>query len=279
MDHPPDASSGLGPAEPSAGLALEPSWRWLGRVTFADTAALQERLRTDILSGRGGETLLLLEHDPVITLGRAGAAGNVLVDADELARRGITLHRASRGGDVTYHGPGQLVGYPVVRLRRGVRAHIEAMAAALAEILLECGVTARYRVDAPGLWVRAGASEEEKKICAFGINVHRRVAVHGFALNLEPALDAFTLIVPCGLVGSAVTSVREATGRTAPTPEALAPRVAAALGRHLGVDFARADAPKTERAATTAGAPAGGEPRDEVGVIATAAGVVTIDRA
>lgn len=166
----------------------------------------------------------------------------MLVGADELARRGVTLHRASRGGDVTYHGPGQLVGYPVVRLRRGVRAHVEAMAAALAEVLLDLGVTARYRSDAPGLWVGAGASEGEKKICAFGINVHRRVAVHGFALNLDPALDAFSLIVPCGLAGSAVTSLRDAAGQAAPTPEALAPRVAAALGRHLGIDFAHARA-------------------------------------
>jgi lipoyl(octanoyl) transferase len=249
VDQPPDASDGLGPAEPTAsgsGLPPAPSWRWLGRIAFAETCALQERLRAAILSEGGGETLLLLEHDPVITLGRAGATANVLVSADELARRGVTLHRASRGGDVTYHGPGQLVGYPVVRLRRGVRAHIEAMAAALAEVLLECGVTAHYRKDAPGLWVRAGASEAEKKICAFGINVHRRVAVHGFALNLDPPLAAFSLIVPCGLVGSAVTSVRDATGRTAPTPEALAPRVAAALGRHLGLEFVHARAPGRE---------------------------------
>ena len=274
MEHPPDASHGLGPAEPGVGEApVAPVWRWLGRIGFAETSALQERLRAEILAERGGETLLLLEHEPVITLGRAGASANVLAGADELARRGVTLHRASRGGDVTYHGPGQLVGYPVVRLRRGVRAHVEAMAAALAEVLLACGVTARYRTDAPGLWVRAAREGGERKICAFGINVHRRVAVHGFALNLDPALDAFSLIVPCGLVGSAVTSLREITGRAAPTPEELAPRVAAALGRHRGVDFARADAPGGERER------ARGEDRDDAEVIATGSGAVTMDRA
>jgi len=205
-------------------------WRWLGRVGFADTAALQEELRRQVIAG-GPETLLLLEHDPVITMGRSALEANVLVDEAELARRGVALHRASRGGDVTYHGPGQLVGYPIVRLRGGVRAHVEAMAAAIADVLHELGVDAVYRSAAPGLWV--GAS----KICAFGINVHRRVTLHGFALNLAPALDAFQLIVPCGIAGCAVTSVRALIG-DAPTPQALAPRIAAALGNRFGIAFA-----------------------------------------
>ena len=277
----PDTSHGFGPAtgaaaaapagaEERAAPATLPSavWRWLGRVPFDETSVLQERLRSEIVAGSGPETLLLLEHDPVITLGRAAVAANVLASADELARRGVALHRTTRGGDVTYHGPGQLVGYPIVRLRRGVRAHVEGMAAALSEVLAACGVAAHYRGDAPGLWTRA-ASGIDKKICAFGINVHHRVAMHGFALNLAPALDAFSLIVPCGLVGVAVTSVREATGRAAPTPAALAPQVAEALGRHLGLTLAPAAAQDSIKDPV----------QDPIAEIATAASADTMDRA
>ena len=204
-------------------------WRWLGRVSFAETVALQEQLRRDVIAG-GPETLLLLEHDAVITLGRSAVAANVLVDDGELGRRGVALHRASRGGDVTYHGPGQLVGYPIVRLRMGVRAHVEAMALAIADVLRPLGIEAAYRPSAPGLWVG------DAKICAFGINVHRRVTMHGFALNLATDLDAFQLIVPCGISGCAVTSVQALAGKS-PTPRELAPRIAAALSDRFGVTF------------------------------------------
>jgi lipoyl(octanoyl) transferase len=222
---------------PRAG-AVAGRWHWLGRVPFDETAALQERLRADIRTGIGPETLLLLEHDPVITLGRSAQITNVLHSESALAKRGVTLHRASRGGDVTYHGPGQLVGYPLVRLRGGVRAHIEGMAIALAEVLAELGVVARYRREAPGLWV--GAPGSEAKICAFGVNVHHRITAHGFALNLDPDLEAFHLIVPCGLRGCQITSVCALRG-FAPSPVDLSARVADALGSRLGVVFARTD--------------------------------------
>jgi lipoyl(octanoyl) transferase len=227
-------------------------WKWLGRVSFAETVGRQERLRAAILAGAAPETLLLLEHDPVITLGRSALPANLLVGEEDLRRRGIGVHRASRGGDVTYHGPGQLVGYPVVRLRRGVRAHVEGMAAALTEVLAEHGIAATYRPGTPGLWVRAGATEA--KICAFGINVHRRVTIHGFALNVDPDLEAFSLIVPCGLYGCRVTSMRVASGRPAPTPQSLAPRVAAALARHLGLGAEIASAENDDADAPTTAA-------------------------
>jgi lipoyl(octanoyl) transferase len=210
-------------------------WRWLGRVPFEKTAGLQEELRADILAGRGPETLLLLEHDAVITLGRSAAPAHVLASESALATRGIALRRASRGGDVTYHGPGQLVGYPIVRLGAGVRAHVEGMAAAIAEVLGAWGLPVEYRREAPGLWVRAAGGAT--KICAFGVNVHRRVTIHGFALNLDPDLTAFSLIVPCGLAGCPVTSLRAETG-AAPTPAVAAASVADALSRHLGLTFA-----------------------------------------
>jgi lipoyl(octanoyl) transferase len=211
-------------------------WRWLGRVPFAETAELQERLREGVIEGREPETLLLCEHDPVITLGRSALAAHVLASGGELARRGVAVHAASRGGDVTYHGPGQLVGYPIVRLRSGVVAHVEAMARALASVLRPLGVAARWRRDAPGLWIDRGEANALRKICAFGVHVRRRVSIHGFALNVTTALDAFSLIVPCGLADVSVTSIAAERGE-APSVEALAPRVATALGEELGLNF------------------------------------------
>jgi len=193
------------------------------------------------VAGRGPETLLLCEHDPVITLGRSAEAANVLAPAAQLARLGVAVHAASRGGDVTYHGPGQLVGYPILQLRRGVVAHLEGMAAGLAALLAEMGIVSRWRRDAPGLWVDgAGAGGAPAKICAFGVHVRRRVAIHGFALNVATDLDAFRLIVPCGLSGASVTSIAALRAGT-PTPAVamLAERAAEMLGRAYGVRFAR----------------------------------------
>jgi len=148
--------------------------------------------------------------------------------------------QASRGGDVTYHGPGQLVGYPVVRLRGGVVGHMTAMARAVAGVLAELGIEARWRRDAPGLWVGDGSNEAktEAKICAMGVHVRGRVAIHGFALNVAADLRGFDLIVPCGIAGVKTTSI-EAQGVVAPAMEDLAARVAGRLGGELGVAFAR----------------------------------------
>jgi lipoyl(octanoyl) transferase len=195
-------------------------------------AALQEQLRADLLAGTGPETLLLLEHTPVVTLGRSAEPGNVHLSGAELARRGIDLIEASRGGDVTYHGPGQLVGYPVVRLRGGIVEHMTAMARAVAGVLAELGIEARWRRDAPGLWVG------DAKICAVGVHVRRRVAIHGFALNVAADLRGFDLIVPCGIAGVRTTSI-EALGTPPPPLEDLAGRVAARFGPEIGVGFER----------------------------------------
>jgi lipoyl(octanoyl) transferase len=186
------------------------------------------------VAGDGPETLLLCEHDPVITLGRSAHASNVLAPPAELARRGIAVERISRGGDVTFHGPGQLVGYPVVRLRGGVVGHMTAMARALIAVLAPLGVTATWRRDAPGLWVG------DAKICAFGVNVQRRVAIHGFALNLAIDPADFATIVPCGLADARISSVASLIGAS-PAPAAIAARVAGALGAELGTTFKPVD--------------------------------------
>ncbi len=143
----------------------------------------------------------------------------------------MAVEQASRGGDVTYHGPGQLVGYPVVRLRGGVVAHMTAMARAIGRVVAALGVVTEFRRDAPGLWTN------DEKLCAFGVHIRSRVAIHGFALNVTTELDAFNLIVPCGLVGARVTSLARLGVAPPPPLEALAAHIARELGAELNVTF------------------------------------------
>jgi lipoyl(octanoyl) transferase len=183
-------------------------WAWLGSVPYVKALRLQEAVRDQVAEGRAADTLLLLEHEPVITLGRSADPANVLASPEDLHRDGIPVVRTSRGGDVTYHGPGQMVGYPVFRLRCGVRAHVKAMADGITAALGTLGIAAEWRESHPGVWVGT------EKICAVGVHVHRRVAMHGFALNVNTELAAFRTIVPCGLRGAGVTSVARILGST-----------------------------------------------------------------
>jgi lipoyl(octanoyl) transferase len=204
------------------------SFAWLGRVRYQLAWDLQEALRRRILEDGGGDTLLLLEHEPVITLGRHADPRNILWPRADLAGRGVEVVATSRGGDVTYHGPGQLVGYPVFRLRRGLRHHVETLGAALVAVCTELGIAAAWRSDPAGVWVG------EDKVAAFGLHVHKEVAIHGFALNVTTPLCAFQGIVPCGLRLAGVTSLAVLTKGQCPPPEGLAPRVAAAVGEAFG---------------------------------------------
>jgi lipoate-protein ligase B len=201
-------------------------WAWLGRIRHAAATELQEALREAILAGRADETLLLCEHDAVVSLGRSAHREHLLVSENELGRRGIDLARASRGGDVTYHGPGQLVGYPVFRVR-SVVGHVETMVDVLANVVARYGVDARWRRDCPGLWVGSA------KLAAVGVHIHRRVAIHGFALNVSTPPEAFSVIVPCGLSQAQVTSLA-GLGVTPPPLERLADEVARAFAARLG---------------------------------------------
>jgi lipoyl(octanoyl) transferase len=203
-------------------------WRWLGRVGYRDAVAQMESLRTRILDGdEAAEALLLLEHAPVITLGRRARLENLLVTEAELSARGIAVERASRGGDVTYHGPGQLVAYPVMRLDDGVIRHVERLAAATVTVAHAHDVHARFDRDCPGVWA------DEAKLAALGVHVHRRVAIHGIAVNVTTALDAFALIIPCGLRNTKVTSLAALSGATPALPD-VARQWAAAFGAASG---------------------------------------------
>jgi lipoate-protein ligase B len=180
------------------------AWRWLGRVSHAAGTELQEQHRERVLAGDDdAEVLLLCEHDPVITLGRGADQTHVHASEAELARRGVALVRTTRGGDATYHGPGQLMVYPVVRVC-SVVGYLEALAKGLADVAESLGVPgAAWRRDPAGLWLG------DAKLAACGLHVRRGVAVHGWALNVSTPPDPWSLLVPCGLPGARVTSIAD----------------------------------------------------------------------
>jgi len=182
---------------------------WLGRVAYREAWALQKQLAVRRADGSIGDRLLLLEHPPVLTLGRNADERHVLAEAAELARRGIEVIRVERGGEVTYHGPGQLVAYPILGLAdRGLllRPLVRALEAAMAETCAALGVAAGRRDGHPGCWCDAEGAVP-RKIGALGIRVERGVSYHGIALNVAPNLADFDLIDPCGMPGLASTSI------------------------------------------------------------------------
>jgi lipoyl(octanoyl) transferase len=210
-------------------------WVWLGRVPYDQALRLQEQIRNQVAEGKAAEALLLLEHEPVITLGRSANPANVLASAEDLNGKGIAVIRTSRGGDVTFHGPGQVVGYPIFRLQRGVRAHVRAMADGILATLGVQGIEGEWRESCPGVWVGAD------KICAVGVHVRRRVAMHGFALNVNTDLSAFRTIVPCGLHHTGVTSMAKLRETTFDL-ETIAERLAGAFEKSFGMKLARISA-------------------------------------
>lgn len=183
---------------------------WLGRVEFVTAWHLQRELASLREERRVEDILLLLEHPPTITLGRRAEVAHVLASRERLEQRGIALHSIDRGGDVTYHGPGQLVGYPIFHLAhhgKDLHRFLRQMEEALIQALAEFGASARRFPPHTGVWVG------EKKIAAIGIKVSRWVSTHGFALNVATDLHHFDLIVPCGIRGHGVTSLNQAAGR------------------------------------------------------------------
>jgi lipoyl(octanoyl) transferase len=184
---------------------------FLGRLGYRQAVALQEKVRAHLRAG-GPEHLLLLEHEHVYTLGRSAARADVQVGAAWLSSRGVTVEESDRGGQVTYHGPGQLVGYPILDLnpdRRDVRRYVRDLQAVLVRTLAELGVEAEGRRSQPEIGVWVG----EEKIASIGVHLSRWLTTHGFALNLTTDLSYFDGIVPCGLTGVRMTSVERLTGR------------------------------------------------------------------
>jgi lipoyl(octanoyl) transferase len=196
--------------------------RRLGRVDYQAGLDLQAALVEDRRAGRIGDTLLLLEHPPVITLGaktRHGAK-NIVASEDELARQGVAVFDTGRGGDVTYHGPGQLVGYPIFDLkpdRCDVHKYVRDLEEVLIVALREFGIEGVRVKGLSGVWV--GPAGHEKKIAAIGVRISRWITSHGFALNVATDLRHFQLIVPCGIADRGVTSMEGELGRGVPMAE------------------------------------------------------------
>ncbi len=238
---------------------------YLGRVDYGEALRLQEELVALRTAGRIGNVLLLLEHPPVLTLGRNARRANILASDELLAARGVTLHEINRGGDVTYHGPGQLVGYPIFDLRslrnaKGARLgpvdFVRLMEEALIRLCGEFGVAAGRIAGLTGVWChlrcghlpcgspldeRCGTTAKdapmgERKIAAIGIHVARGVTSHGFAFNVTTNLDDFRLINPCGITDRPVTSLAKELPDAAALPslEALALRAARQVGTVFG---------------------------------------------
>ncbi len=200
--------------------------RWLGRVPYAVALGMQETLVAELRAGRAADTLLLLEHPPVITLGRSADPSHVLLNAAQRRARRIELHDVGRGGDVTYHGRGQLVGYPIVALpahKRDLHVYLRDLEQGLLGAVAEYGIAAERAPGLTGIW--AG----NRKLAAIGVRVSTGwITSHGFALNVTIDLTEFGTIVPCGIADRGVTSMAEILGR----PIAL-PSVAATVARHV----------------------------------------------
>ncbi len=217
---------------------------WLGRQRYAEVHALQHDLHAARRAGLVGDVALFLEHEPVITLGRGSHAANILASRAELERAGIDLESAGRGGDVTLHGPGQLVCYPILDLnpdRRDVRRYVGDLTRVMQRIVADDGIESGPVSGMVGLWVAPDSPKHwpgtadgttVAKVGAIGVRMSRWVTMHGFALNIAIDLALYRYIVPCGISGYPVTSIAELTAQS-PTVLAAAQRAR----HHLGAVF------------------------------------------
>jgi lipoyl(octanoyl) transferase len=204
---------------------------WLGRIDYLGAWRLQEAVATRVRSG-GAEHLLLLEHDPVYTIGRRGTIDHLLVAPEVLRRDGTSVYRVDRGGDITYHGPGQLVGYPITRLGEGADlvGYVRAIELGLRDALAAYGIAGRSEAGKTGVWVDL-PDGRPAKIAAIGVRVSRGVTTHGFALNVSTDLEGFERMLPCGFVHEVASLTR--LGISASVSE-VADRSASAIAARLG---------------------------------------------
>jgi lipoate-protein ligase B len=182
----------------------------LGHAKYLEVLNLQRELVKLRQGQRIPDTLLLVEHEPVITLGRRGSTSNILSSSEQLASQGITVHQVERGGDVTYHGPGQLVGYPLIDLAErsiGVRTFVDLLEETIILTLADFDILAKRKSQHRGVWV------EDRKVAALGVAIKRWVSFHGFALNVSPNLDHYCHINPCELQPEQVTSMARLVGK------------------------------------------------------------------
>ena len=208
-------------------------WSWLGRMTYQDALIQQRQRRQKVIDGTNKEIVFMLEHEPVITTGRRPVEG--LPSKVELREKGIDLAHTERGGLATFHGPGQLIAYPIIDAWQrglGAKGTVHALESAVIAWLANLDICASRRTGFPGVWV------ENEKICAIGMHFKKGVSIHGLALNLHPDLSGFAAITPCGITDGGVTSVAKILADS-PTPkeatETIAPLIIENLNQPCGL--------------------------------------------
>ncbi len=209
----------------------------LGLMGYAEAWALQKRVAAARKAGAIEDVLLLCEHPHVITQGRNGRRENLLASEHVLRQKGVEFHATDRGGDITYHGPGQIVGYPILNLhaiRRDVVWYVRMLEEAMIQATAELGVAAKRVEGKTGIWVKSKNAEE--KLAAIGVHISRWVTSHGFAYNVSTDLRYFDLIVPCGIADRKATSLEKLLGRSVKREE-IAPRIAKHLGEVFGLEL------------------------------------------
>ncbi len=213
------------------------AWQWLGLISYAAGLTLQEKLREQLRQG-GPEALVMLEHSHVYTLGRSASQDDIVMPKEWLASRGVEVYETDRGGQVTYHGPGQLVGYPILDLgaERDIRQYVDRLQEMLVAMLGDFGIEAhaRHQQAEIGVWVGA------RKIASIGVHLSRWITTHGFALNVSTDLSYFQGIVACGLQGVQMTSIAQELG-TAPSLPEVADCLVGHFERVLGRKLAAGD--------------------------------------
>ena len=206
----------------------------LGRLDYRTAWDAQLETHAAVAEGRCPPTLLLVEHPPVITFGKKGGRANLLTDPDLLKAQGFSLFDIERGGDVTYHGPGQLVGYPILPIGRAVRSYLRNLEAVMVRVLSEYGLEGVGSPGYAGVWVG------EEKVVAIGVAIKRNVSFHGFAMNVSTDLTHFSHIVPCGIHDRGVTSLSKLTGRLVTLNE-VKPKLVRAFAETFELDVIQAD--------------------------------------
>lgn len=208
-------------------MSIDLNIEHLGRISYADAYARQQEINAAVLNESAPPTALILEHDPVITIPRRPtAADNLIVNQQILQQQGIEVQKTNRGGDITYHGPGQLVVYPIIplnALKMNVRSYVCMLEQSIIDTIAIYGITGKRDESAIGVWVDEVPGQLKvtggAKIAAVGIRVRRWITMHGFALNITTNLDHFKNIVPCGLTGRPVTSMQQMLADKCPTIE------------------------------------------------------------
>ena len=210
------------------------NYKWLGQVEFGKARNIEEQLVYEVAAKEKNHSILFLEHPPTYTLGRSGNPSHLLITEDRLKEMGAVLYRTDRGGDITFHGPGQLVGYPVLDLKQlglGIRTYVRGIEEVLIKAISAFGVKAERISGFPGVWIGDG------KIAAVGVRLNRnKITSHGFALNVNNDLSYFSGIIPCGIKNKGVTSLAEITKKTNRLSDVLM-QVVSAFGEVFGINM------------------------------------------